>query len=146
MCRCSAEKFQNEGNEYVRKLCHFNCKYNDSHIVYILSCEKHPYVASNISEMDPKCKCPSIGALEICNFCRQVRYLFNFRAFKFCLKRILQDHVVTTNQHFKRMSGCQPFFDYSKELGRTDIYLDNPRESLLYIKKLTVNFFFFFFF
>ena len=74
ICSCFAEKLHNEGNEYVKKLYHFNCKCNDSHIVYILSCEKHPYVTSKISEMDPECKCPSIGALEICNFSRQVRY------------------------------------------------------------------------
>ena len=87
--------------------------------------------------MDPECKCPSIGALEICNFCSQVRYLLNFRAYKFCLRGIPESfhhHIETTNQYFKRMPGCQPFFDYSKELGRTDIYLDNPREPY-YIKK-----------
>ena len=88
--------------------------------------------------MDPDCKCPSIDAMEIYNFCRQMRYLLNFRAFKFCLKRIpesFQNHIVTTYQYFKRIPGCQPFFEYSKKLGKIDIYLDNPREHY-YIKKI----------
>ena len=103
----------------------------------ILSREIYPYVASKIPEMDTECKCPSIDALKICNFCRQVRYLLNFRVFKFCLKRIpesFQDHIVTTYQYFKRMPGCPPFFKYSKEHGKIGIYLDSPREPY-YIKK-----------
>ena len=42
------------------------------------------------------------------------------------------------------MLACQPFLiEYGKELGKIDIYLDNPREPY-YIKKLTVDFFKFF--
>lgn len=63
MCSCFVEKFHNEDNEYIKKLWLFKCKCKDSHVVYILSCEKHPYVASNIPEVDSECKCPSIGAL-----------------------------------------------------------------------------------
>ena len=137
MCSCFVEKFHSEGNEYVKKLFHFKCKCNDSHIIYNLSCNEHPYVAAKIPEMDLGCNCPSIDALEICNYCRQVRYLLNFRAYKLCLKKIpesIQDEIVTTHQFFKRMPRCQPFFAFSKELGRLDIYLDNPREHY-YIKE-----------
>lgn len=75
--------------------------------------------------MDPKCQCPFIGSYDICNFFRQARYLFNFRAFKFCLKRIpenFQDHKVTTNQYFKSVPGCQPFFKYRQDLDKIDIF------------------------
>ena len=119
ICSCFVEKFHNEDHEYVKKLCHFRCKCNDSHIVYIFSCEKHPYVASKIPEMDPNCKCQSIDALEICNFCRQVRYLLNFRAFMFCLKRIpgsFQDHIVTTYQYFKECRAVNLFSNVVKSL------------------------------
>ena len=39
----------------------------------------------------------NIGAQEICNFCVQVRYLLNFRAYKLCLTKIpvdLQEHLL----------------------------------------------------
>ena len=80
MCSCFVEKIHSENNEYAKKICHFKYRCKDSHIVYILKCEKHLYVASEIPEVDPECKCLSFGALEICNFCRKVRYLLNFRA------------------------------------------------------------------
>ena len=104
ICSCFVEKFHNEDNEYVKKLCHFKCKCNDSHIIYILSCNEHPYVAAKIPEMDPGCNCPPIDALEIFNYCRQVRYLLNFRAYKLCLKKIpesIQDKIVTTISFLK---------------------------------------------
>ena len=137
MCSCFVKKFHSEGNDYVKKLCHFKCKCNDSHI-YIVSCNEHPYVAAKIPEMDPGCNCSSIDdALEICNYCSQVRYLLNFRAYKLCCKKIpesIQNEIVTTHQFFKRMPSYQPFFAFSKELERIDIYLDNPREPY-YIKE-----------
>ena len=48
--------------------------------------------------MDSKCLCPVFGKNDVCNLCVQVRYLFNFRAYEFCLKRIpesFEDHIVT---------------------------------------------------
>ena len=42
MPSCYVQKFHDEDHEYVKKLCHFKCKCNDSHLMYILSCEKHP--------------------------------------------------------------------------------------------------------
>ena len=63
MYNCFVEKFHIEDNEYMKKFCHLKRKCKDSHVVYILSCEKHPYVAYKIPEMDPECKCRSIGAL-----------------------------------------------------------------------------------
>ena len=137
MCSCYTQLFHEEGHEYIKKLCHFKCKCNDKHLVYVLSCKKHPFVAATIPEMDPKCQCPFIDQQDICNFCYQVRYLFNFRTFKFCLKRIpenFQDHLVTTNQYFKSTPGCQPIFSYRQDFEKIDIFLNNPSENFV-IKK-----------
>ena len=90
-----AQTFHEEGHEYVKKLCHFKCKCNDKHLNYALSCKKHPIVAAKIPEMDPKYQCLFIGPQGICNFYRQVRYLFNFRAFKLCLKKIPENFQIT---------------------------------------------------
>ena len=78
MCSCYATQFHGEGHEYVKKRCHFKCKCKDNHLVYVLSCKQHRFVAAKIPEMDPKCQYLFIGPQDICNFCRQVRYLFNF--------------------------------------------------------------------
>ena len=128
MCSCYAQQFHEEGHEYIKKLYHFKCKCHDKHLVYVLSCKKHPFVTAKIPEMDPKCQCPFIGPQDIFNFCRQVRYLFNFRALKFFLKRIpenFQDHIVTTNRYFKSMRGCQSLFRYRQDFEKSDIFLDN---------------------
>lgn len=80
--------------------------------------------------------------LIICSFCREVKYLLNFKAFKFCLKGVpesVQDHIVTPFLYFKRIHGCHPFFAWSRDLSRIEIYLDNPHEPYN-IKKL-INFF-----
>ena len=41
--KCYVEKFQSEGNEYVKKLINFKCKCNDEHVLCILFCENHRY-------------------------------------------------------------------------------------------------------
>ena len=113
MCSCYVEKFYEEGHEYVKKRCHFHCKCKDDHIIYILTWEKHPYVAARIPNMESKCRWTVLDAHDFCNFCQEVRYLFNFRAFKFCLKPVpqnFQDYFVTPFQYLKRMPGCQTFF------------------------------------
>ena len=131
MCSCYAEKFHEEENVHEKKLCHFHCKCKDKHLNFILICEKHPYVADKIPNMEPRCTCPILDPHEICNFCILVRYLLNFRAFKFCLKGIpasIQDHIVTPFYYFKRMHGCEPFFAWNRDLNKFWIYLDNPYE------------------
>ena len=130
-CPCYAEKFHEEENEYEKKLHRFLCKCKDKHLIFILICEKHPYVADKISNMEPRCTCPILDPHEICNFCVEVRYRLNFRAFKFCLKRIpssIQDHIVAPFYYFKRMPGCEPFFAWNRDLNKFEVYLDNSYE------------------
>ena len=57
MCPCYAETFHEEENEYKKKLCHFLCKCKDKHLIFILACEKRPYVADKISNTEPRCTC-----------------------------------------------------------------------------------------
>lgn len=95
-----------------------------------------------IPNMEPKCECLILDPYEICSFCRKVKYLLNFKALKFCLKGVpesVQDHIVTPFLYFKRIHGCHPFFAWSRDLSRIEIYLDNPHEPYN-IKKL-INFF-----
>ena len=94
MCSCNAQKFQDEGNEYVKKLLHFHFHCQDCYFFYVYTWKWHPFVAARIPEMD---LCANIGLQEICNFCVQIRYLLNFTACKLCLKKIpinFQEHLV----------------------------------------------------
>lgn len=134
MCNCYTQQFHDEGNEYVKKLCRFSCYCEDDHLVYILSCKEHPSVSPTVSSMDSHCRCPNIGSQEICDFCRQVRYLLNFKVYKFCLKKIpvnFQDHMVLTTEYFKSMPSCQPFFKYCDKIKRVCIFLNNPNEKYM---------------
>ena len=36
MCRCYFDKFNSEGNEYVKKLTHFHCNCAEEHLLYVL--------------------------------------------------------------------------------------------------------------
>lgn len=130
MCPCYSEKFHEEENEYIKKLCHFKCRCQDEHKIFILTCEEHPFIATKIPLVAPKCKFPLLASHEICTFCRDVRRLINCQAYKFCLKAIpesIQGHIVIPFQCFKRLP-CQLFFAWSRESGKVEIYLSNPHE------------------
>ena len=50
---------------------------------------------------------------EICNFCIEVKYLLNFKAFKFCLKKIpenFQGHMVSLPDYLNAIFLNMPFF------------------------------------
>lgn len=143
MCPCYSKKFHEEENEYIKKLCRFKCKCQDEHKIFILTCEEHPFIATKFPLVAPKCKCPVLASHEICTFGREVRRLINCKACKFCLKTVpesIQEHIVTAFQCFKRLP-CQPFFAWSRESGKVEIYLNNPREP--YNIKKTDYFFLF---
>ena len=97
----------------------------------IITCDKNPYVAAKLPNMKPRCECSVLDSHEICGFCHQVKYLFNYKANKFCLKLIpesIYENIVMPFQCFKSMPGCEPFFVWNKDLNRFEIYLDNPFE------------------
>ena len=138
MCSCWVEKFHSEGNEYVKKLTHFHCKCKQKHLLYVLLCNKHPYGAGFIPQMEKKkCTCATAFALDICDFCVQVKYLLNFKSYKILLKRIpvsIQDELQKTCQYFKVMKSFQPFFTFNKERNRIDVLLENPAEPNILAK------------
>ena len=114
LCSCFAEYFHNEENEYVKKLCHFYCHYKEEHVYFVHICKYHPFVAKKVDGMKNKCFCAGLGPYEICEFCIQMKYLLNFRAYKFCLRTIPKniqrnlmplDHFLTNSLNF-----CGPFF------------------------------------
>ena len=98
MCPCYPEKFHEEENDYVKKLFHVKCKCQDKHTIFILTCREHPLTAPKFPLMEAKCNCSVLDPHEICTFCREVRYLRNCKAYKFCLTTIpesIQEHIVT---------------------------------------------------
>ena len=75
--------------------------------------------------------CATASTNDFCDFCVQIKYLLNFKCYKFCLKRIpvsIQNGLITTPQYFKVMKGYQPFFHFNKERSMIPLSLDNPTE------------------
>ena len=53
---------------------------------------------------------------EICNFCVEVKYLLNFKAFKFCINKVpknFQELIVSLSDNFNAVFPCMCFFKYS---------------------------------
>ena len=65
--------------------------FGDSHLVLAHVCSNHPFVTDRDQEMDESCNCRSLWPHQICNFCFWVRFLFNFRAAKLCVKKISEN-------------------------------------------------------
>ena len=131
MRRCYFDKFNSEGNEFVKKLTDFYCKCADEHLLHILFCKEHPYGSPSVPGMQKECKCVTAFANNICDFCIQVKYLLNFKCYKLCLERIpvsIQDKLITAPQYFKAMNGCEPFFYFNEERNNIVVSLDNPSE------------------
>ena len=132
MCGCYKEKFDSEGNDYIKKAVHFHCKCKDKHRMYVLFCKDHPYGSNfNYQMIERKCLCANSLSHEVCQFCFNVRYLLNFKCFKICMENIPLSHeneLVTIRQYFKSMKKCEPFFFYNKGSNYIEISLDNPDE------------------
>ena len=80
---------------------------------------------------------PTAFALDVCDFCVQVKYLLNFKSYKILLKRIpvsIHDELQKWCQYFKVMKGFQPFFTFNKERNRIDVLLENPAEPNILAK------------
>ena len=136
MCRCYVEKFHSEGNKYVKKLAHFQCKCKDQHVLYVLFCEQHPYQQTPILE-EKKCTCATAPAKELYNFCIHVKYLLNFKCYKLCFERIpvgIQDKLITIFQYFEVMKSCEPFFYFNRERNMIFITLDYPLEPKIKVR------------
>ena len=116
MCECYVDQFQSEGNEYVKKLTHFHCKCKDEHLLYILFCENYPYGHTPVLE-DKKCTCATICATDVCNFCIHVKYLLNFKCYKYCVEKIpenILDELIIINEYLEIIKSCEPFFHFNR--------------------------------
>ena len=82
-------------------------------IIFVLACNKHPYVTERLLNMKPWCEYDVSEPHIICDFCHQVKYLFNYKATRFCLKKIpgsVFENITTPFQYFKCMLGPGCFF------------------------------------
>ena len=115
----------------MKKLTHFHCNCADEHLLYVLFCKEHLYGSPSVPGMQKKCKCSAAFANDICDFCIQVKYLLNFKCYKFCLERIpvsIQDELVTAHQYLKVMKGREPFLYFNEERNMIFLSLDNQLE------------------
>ena len=93
-----------------------------------------------------RCICAVKGKNEICNFCVEVKYLLNFKAFKFCINKVpenFQELIVSLSDYFNAVFPCMCFFKYSPTERKVNIFLDNPEELCLVGIKRTDGYYFF---
>ena len=133
LCSCFVQSFHKEGNEYLKKLCHFYCHCKEEHEYFVYICKGHPFINKRMGGMQHKWTCKILGSYEICNFCVQVKYLINFRAYKICMRTIpknMQQHLVPLDDFLKNeMSFSEPFLVLSNQ--KVNIKLDNPLEKYM---------------
>ena len=96
-------------------------------------------VHRRIQGMNKKGSCEVLGPYEVYNFCVQVKYLINFRAYKICMKKIpknVQKNLVSLDIFLEdNMNMCKCFFHFSKN--KVNLKLDNPLEDyMLNVKKV----------
>lgn len=64
--------------------------------------------------MESECDCKDMGPFELCDFCVQMRYLINFRFYKFCMGKIpkwLKNYLVPLYSYLKHeTTKCGSFF------------------------------------
>lgn len=141
MCSCNVQGFHEEGNEYIKKLCHFYCHCKEEHSVeetFVLTC-RHSLIHRRMEGMQDKCTCKNLCLYEICNFCVQVKYLINFGACKICIRNIpknIPPKVVPLDYFLKNeLLFCEPFFVFSNQ--KVNIKIDNRFEKyMLDLKKV----------
>ena len=133
MCPCYVGYFHEEGNEYVKKLCHFYCKCKDDHQYFVHTCKSHLCIYKRLDGMQLNCTCKDLGPYEIFNFWVQLKYLINFRVYKICMKNIpanISQHLVPLNNYLKNeLTKCEQFFYFFNQ--KVNIKLDNPLEKYM---------------
>lgn len=115
MCPYFSEKFHRENHEHIKEICHFyyHCD-SVGHFFYVDSCKQHTFIAPREEWMEQeRCMCAVKEKNEIYNFCVEVKYLLNFKAFKFCLKKVpenFQGHMVSLPDYPYAIFPNKPFF------------------------------------
>ena len=67
---------------------HFYGKCEDEHGYFVHTCKGELFMYPPLHGMKYKCSCNNIGPFDTCDFCVQMRYLVNFRRFKFYVENI----------------------------------------------------------
>ena len=128
MCSCFVQGFHEEGNEYVKKFCHFYCHCKEEHEHFVYTCEGHLFINKRMDGMKHKWTYKILEPYEISNVCVQVKNLINFCTYKICMRTIpknMQPHLVTLDDFLKKeMPFCEPFFVFSNQ--KVNVKLYNP--------------------
>lgn len=95
--------------QWARALC-----FDNEHERYVYTCKGHPFLISQLEGMCNECYCKNIGPFEMCKFCVQMRYLLNFRYYKFCVEEIpkwLNKFLVPLDSYLEHETlKCESFF------------------------------------
>ena len=89
MYRCYVEKFQSEGNEYVKKLSHFHCKCKEEHLLYVLLRKKHPHGYLPTPEIEKECTYATASANDFAIFVFRLNICLILNVTKFVWKEFL---------------------------------------------------------
>ena len=96
---------------------------------------QHPTIAPTEERMEQeRYICAVEGKNEICNFCVEIKYLLNFKAFKFCINKVpenFQELIVSLSDYFNAVLSCMCFFKHLPTAKKVNIFLDNPEELCL---------------
>ena len=104
-----------------QKIGHFHCHREYGHYLYVCNCKQHPFIVPRANHMELHCTCPNIF-----NFCVEVKYLLNFRAFKICMNKVpesFQEHLAELPGYLGGISLWEPFFTYSPTGRKANIFL-----------------------
>ena len=65
MCSCFVQGFHEEGNGYMKKVCHFYCHCKEEHEYFVYTCKGHPFINKRMDGMQHRCTCTILGSCEI---------------------------------------------------------------------------------
>lgn len=85
---CSFKTKKNTHKKTIKKICNFYFYCCDEHGTFVYTCKAHPFISTRAEGMWFQCRCAKRDPSEVCDFCIQVKYMLNFRAYKICLKKI----------------------------------------------------------
>ena len=104
--------------------------FHDEHEMFVYSCKAHPLIAARTHGMDARCTCSKKSSKFVCDFCIQVRYLLNFRAYKICVKKNTSEFLAASYFRwiFRKNYSLWAFDSEGKKVS---VSLDNPREECM---------------
>lgn len=135
MCPYYYEHFLQSGVRIIKRAAHFHCECEEKeHQMFVYFCSAHPFgstvfnhVGSN-EEVETSYFCKKKDSHELCEYCINVGYSFNFSARKVCLNDLpdcVSRRFTTLNKHLRSIN-YDPFFYWDKKNNRVEISLDNP--------------------